>query len=145
MLLFANLDLSHSAQLTSGAPGTQPTAVTITDAGQLFAGLGTARSTGLGTPILIKDAPARLYGWQFFNTAAGAAYVKLYDQKKAPTLGSDVPQNVIAIPGTGKSEFSCNIGIEFGSGLAWAGSTSSADSSTVTGAAGQIIGELYYR
>lgn len=85
-----------------------------------------------------------LYGYYISNTNSSVRYVKFYNKASAPTVGTDVPVLVLAIPGSGAANVSFPAGINFTTGLAFATTTGAADSDTGAVAANEIIVNLVY-
>lgn len=85
-----------------------------------------------------------LYGYYISNTNSSVRYVKFYNKASAPTVGTDVPVLVLAIPGSGAANVSFPAGINFTTGLAFATTTGAADSDTAAVAANEVIVNLIY-
>lgn len=85
-----------------------------------------------------------LYGYYISNTNAAVRYVKFYNKASAPTVGTDTPVLVLAIPGSGAANVSFPAGINFTTGLAFATTTGAADSDTGAVAANEVIVNLVY-
>lgn len=85
-----------------------------------------------------------LYGYYISNTNSSFRYVKFYNKASAPTVGTDTPVLVLAIPGSGAANVSFPAGINFTTGLAFATTTGAADSDTGAVAANEIIVNLVY-
>lgn len=85
-----------------------------------------------------------LYGYYISNTNSSVRYVKFYNKASAPTVGTDTPVLVLAIPGTGAANVSFPAGINFTTGLAFATTTGAADSDTAAVAANEVIVNLVY-
>ncbi len=83
------------------------------------------------------------------NTNAAVRYLKLYNKASAPTVGTDTPVQVYAIPGAttggGVSVPIPNGGLEFTTGIALAITTGAADSDTGAVAANEIIVNLGHK
>jgi len=85
-----------------------------------------------------------LYGYYISNTNSSVRYVKFYNKASAPTVGTDTPVLVLAIPGSGAANVSFPAGINFTTGLAFATTTGAADSDTGAVAADEVIVNLIY-
>jgi len=85
-----------------------------------------------------------LYGYYISNTNAAVRYVKFYNKASAPTVGTDTPVLVLAIPASGAANVSFPAGINFTTGLAFATTTGAADSDTAAVAATEVIVNLVY-
>ena len=92
----------------------------------------------------VKGSAGQLYGWYIYNDGAQEVYFKLYNKASAPTVGTDVPVIVLAIPaGSGANAFS-DIGIPFGTGIASAITTGAADADATAVAANQVVANLFF-
>jgi len=82
----------------------------------------------------VKASAGTLFALCAFNTNAAVRYLKLYNKASAPTVGTDTPVMVFAIPGnTAGAGFVVPIpsqGIAFSTGIAFALTTGAADSDT---------------
>lgn len=96
----------------------------------------------------VKGSAGQIYAIQVYNINAAVRYLKLYDKATAPTVGTDVPVKVIAIPGstTGAgSNFNINVGSAFTNGIALAITTGIADTDIGAVAANEIIVNIDYK
>lgn len=85
-----------------------------------------------------------LLGYYISNTNTSVRYVKFYNKASAPTVGTDTPVLVLAIPGSGAANVSFPAGVNFTTGLAFATTTGAADSDTGAVALNEIIVNLVY-
>ena len=85
-----------------------------------------------------------LLGYYISNTNSSVRYVKFYNKASAPTVGTDTPVLVLAIPGSGAANVSFPAGVNFTTGLAFATTTGAADSDTAAVAANEVIVNLVY-
>lgn len=92
----------------------------------------------------VKASAGRVYGWQFSNTTASYKYVKLYNLAVAPTVGTSVPVETLAIPPNGAIQYVSAIGIFHATGIAIAVTGGPADTDATAVAANDVIGGLYY-
>lgn len=92
----------------------------------------------------VKASAGRVYGWQFSNTTASYKYVKLYNLAVAPTVGTSVPVETLAIPPNGAIQYDSAIGIHHATGIAIAVTGGAADTDATAVAANDVIGGLYY-
>lgn len=79
-----------------------------------------------------------------FNSAATVRYLKLYDKATAPTVGTDIPVLVYAVPATS----SINLDLEgqrFTNGIAYATTTGALDSDTGAVGANDLKISVNYR
>lgn len=94
---------------------------------------------------LVKNAAGRVYGWQLTNTHATAVrYVKIYNKASAPTVGTDVPTDVIAIPPGSNVDVLGTIGVSYATGIALAITGGPTDNDATAVAANDVIGSLFY-
>lgn len=96
----------------------------------------------------LKASAGQVYGYEFTNKSATLAYVKLFNKASAPTVGTDVPTRIIAVPAGGVRQFTTNIGIPFSTGIAYCivnGATGYLDADTTAVAAGDITGSIDYQ
>lgn len=85
-----------------------------------------------------------LLGYYISNTNSSVRYVKFYNKASAPTVGTDTPVLVLAIPGSGAANVSFPEGVNFSTGLAFATTTGAADSDTGAVALNEVIVNLVY-
>lgn len=86
----------------------------------------------------IKASGANLYGMSVMNASASTKYVRFFNKASAPTMGTDVPIMVVAVPATSSKEIEYVPAMRFGTGLAVAitGGAAATDSTAV--AAGDV-------
>lgn len=97
----------------------------------------------------LKASAGQIYMITATNTNAAVRYLKLYNKASSPTVGTDTPVLVFAIPG-GTAGAGTNIpvpagGLVFGTGIAFAITTGAADSDTGAVAANEIIINIGYK
>lgn len=86
-----------------------------------------------------------LLGYYISNSNTSSwRYVKFYNKASAPTVGTDTPVLVLAIPAGGGANVSFPAGVNFSTGLAFATTTGAADSDTGAVALNEIIVNLVY-
>ena len=93
----------------------------------------------------VKGSAGQLYGFTATNSNSSARYLKFYNKASAPTVGSDTPYFDVLIPGSGGAVLSIEVGIAFGTGIAYALTTGAADSDTGSVAANEIKLGLFYK
>lgn len=79
-----------------------------------------------------------------FNAGAAPAYVKLYNQRNVPVVGTDVPTMVFAVPVSGTYAVFFHEPVRFASGLQLAIVTGAADTDNTAVTAGQVKASLVY-
>lgn len=93
----------------------------------------------------VKASAGQIYSIMCTNTNAAVRYLKLYNKASAPTVGTDIPVQVYAIPGAttgGGFTLSFPVGMAFSSGIAFATTTGAADSDTGGVALNEVIVNL---
>lgn len=118
--------------------------------------IGTTKRTHKPTPYKLNSAASTnatsvsatadtlLYGYYISNTNSSVCYVKFYNKASAPTVGTDTPVLVLAIPGSGAANVSFPAGVNFTTGLAFATTTGAGDADTGAVAANEVIVNLVY-
>jgi hypothetical protein len=98
----------------------------------------TVNSAATTNAASIKATGANLYGLSVMNASATTKYVRLFNRTSAPTVGTDVPIMVVAVPATSSKEIEYVPAVRFGTGLAVAitGGAAATDSTAV--AAGDV-------
>lgn len=82
----------------------------------------TLNSAATTNATLVKTGGTTLKQLMVFNASAATKYVRLYDKATAPTVGTDAPVIVIAVPATSSKELILgdNSGIPFTLGMGYA-------------------------
>lgn len=120
------------------AVSSSPTNTVVGGATSSGVTLYTANSASGTNAANIKNAAANLYGISAMNTSASTKYVRFYSKATAPTVGTDVPIMVVAIPATSSKEIEYvpALRIATGLGVAITGGAAATDSTAV--AAGDV-------
>ena len=92
---------------------------------------------------LAVDEAKTLTGYYIFNKSAATLYVKLYNKATAPTVGTDTPVQVYAIPAGAAANKTCNIAFALGIGVG--ATTGVADNDTGAPAANDVVISLDYK
>jgi len=135
-----------------GTYATEPIPAAQVSATQPVSGTVTANQGTLVTPTasninsaastnaaFIKNAAGTVYNILVSNTNAATRFVKFYNKASAPTVGTDVPIITIAVPPNGTIHADMGtLGHRFGTGIAIAITTGSADSDTGAVAANEV-------
>lgn len=140
----------------NGVTGTGSQRVTIASDNTPFGvNLQAATSGGWTTGRLIsaattnatslKGSAGQLGGWYIFNANAATRYVKFYNKATAPTVGTDTPVWVIAVPAGGAANMEFTNGLAFSTGIAYATTTGIADSDNTAVAANDLVINLAYK
>ena len=69
---------------------------------------------------LVKASAGNVYGVCIMNTSAAIKYVRFFNKASAPTVGTDVPIVVIAIPAGQSIQTAWGLGFSFSTGIAYA-------------------------
>lgn len=92
---------------------------------------------------LVKAGGTTLKQLFITNSSAATKYFRLYDKATAPTVGTDAPVIVIAIPATSSKElvFGDNTGLPFKNGLSYAitGGAARLDATAVAAGDAQVF------
>lgn len=124
----------------SSAPMTnQAVSGTVTNS-PIAAGSFTLNSAATTNASSVKNAAGNLYSLIATNNGSAVAFAKIYNKGSAPTVGTDTPVLVAAIPANGVplNLLGGSTSIRFTTGIALALTNLIADSDTTAVAAGQI-------
>jgi hypothetical protein len=105
-------------------------------------------SAGSTNATSLKASAGQIYSIDCFNINAAVRYLKLYNKASAPTVGTDTPVHVYAIPGAttgGGFTKSIPVGMEFTTGIAFALTTGITDADTGAVAASEILVNIDYK
>jgi hypothetical protein len=146
-----------SSTIPTGVTTNQPVApwASLNGAGASFL---TAYSVGGCTPgklisaattnaTVINGSVSQLYTMMATNTNAAVRYLKVYDKATAPTVGTDVPKQTIALPPNGANppQIGTAVGLSFAAGIGFALTTGVADTDTAAVAANEIVVNYCYK
>jgi len=95
----------------------------------------------------VKVSAGQVYAVEAFSTRNSAIYLKLYDEGSSPTVGADVPDKVLLIPGNTRGAgvvINWDKGLEFTGGIYVATTTGAADNDTGAVAAEECVVNLSY-
>lgn len=92
----------------------------------------------------VKASAGQVYSIVATNTNAAVRYLKLYNKASAPTVGTDTPVQVYALPAGGGVSIALPVGMIFTTGIAFALTTGAADSDTGAVALSEILVNLTY-
>lgn len=93
---------------------------------------------------LVKNSPGQVGGYYFFNSAAYAVYLKLYNTATTPTAGAGTPFATFGIPAGAAGNVSFSGGIYFNTGLGFTITKLPADNDTTVIVANDLILNLFY-
>ena len=68
----------------------------------------------------LKASAGMVYSVMAMNASAAVKYVRIFNKASAPTMGTDVPVMVIAIPATSSKEITIPLGLKLSAGIAYA-------------------------
>lgn len=93
----------------------------------------------------IKATPGVLYGYQLYNGAASARFVKFYNATAATVVvGTTVPVLTIAMTATSTINLVIPHGLKFGTAICVAATTGVADNDTGAPGANEVVGNFFY-
>lgn len=101
-------------------------------------------STASTNATSVKTSPGRVLGWVLCNTSATIKFFRLYNKASAPTVGTDSPAVIIAIPALTTLIKTLEGGSGYNTGIAYAITGAVADLDTTVTAANDVIGAVYY-
>lgn len=133
-------------QISLGSAAVTVASTTIAAPLATIAGLTVAKINSAATTnaTSTKTSQARLLGWSLTNTSAATKYVRFYNKASAPTVGTDSPLFIVAIPPTENVSHSNTQPITFAAGLAYAVTGAGTDLDATAVAVGDVIGSFYY-
>lgn len=104
----------------------------------------------LATPQAIKTSAGLLHALWITNKATTVLFVKLWDLAAAPTVGTDVPDIVVGIPGNASDNILAILacggrGIYFANGIYIAAVTTVANAGTTAPAANDLVVNAFYK
>lgn len=89
---------------------------------------------------IAKQGPGFLMGFHGLNAAAAVRFIKFYDKKGLPVVGTDTPVLTIAIPASAAFAIDYANGYQFQNGITFAMTVNGADADTTALTAGDIVG-----
>ena len=95
--------------------------------------------------ILVLARPGSVFGYEIYNAAAAARFVKLYDVSVAPTVGTTTPAITIGIQATTRISVEFRGGIYFPTGIGIGTTTGILDSDTGAPAVNDVVINLFYK
>lgn len=102
----------------------------------------TAAATTNGASV--KASAGRVIGYMLYNTTASVKFFRFYNKASAPTVGTDSPYFVVAVPPNSTAATDLEGGIAFTTGIAIACTGAVADLDTTVTAANDVIGAVFY-
>ncbi len=142
----AAYSLNPSAYVSEPIPAVQVTAtqpiwgtVTANQGAWVLPTAINLNSSATTNASIVKASSGTLYNLSASNNGAAAAFLKLYNQTTAPTVGSSVPVLVIALPAGATTTHNLGaIGHRFTAGISMAITGAMPDADTTAIAAGQV-------
>lgn len=100
----------------------------------------------VNTGQVIQARPCELAGYELYNAASAARYVKVYDKATAPDA-TDTPILTVVVPASSRAAlyFSDHDGPRTKLGLGVRATTGLADSDNGAPLANEVIAHVYYR
>lgn len=134
--IIANIVLAAGTNLIGRAVADASAATGgIASTGRLLSAAGTS-----GDATNVKASAGRLYAIQGYNAATSVRYLKLYNSASAPTAGSGTPVKTLALPPSVGFAFDWPLGYSFSTGIGFTLVTGSADNSSTSVTAADILG-----
>lgn len=96
------------------------------------------------TGVIVKSSAGQVYGWEIYNNAAAARFVKLYNLSGTPTA-SGTPALTLGMAQTSVVTFSTPDGIAFDTGIGLRATTGVADNDTGTPTGNDVVVNLVYK
>jgi hypothetical protein len=93
-----------------------------------------------GEAANVKATAGRIFAIQGANVASAARYLKLYNSATAPTAGAGTPTKTLYLPPSSAFAFDWPLGLTFSSGIGYTLVTGSADNSSTSVTAADILG-----
>lgn len=116
-------------------------AASATTGGSSAAKVLSAASTNA---TLVKATAGRVYGYHLTNTTATVKYFRFFNKATAPTVGTDSPPMVIAIPPNDSVDIAHTIPLAFTLGIGYAITGANPDLDATAVAAGDVVGAIIY-
>lgn len=86
----------------------------------------------------LKATAGMIYGISAMNASAAIKYVRIYNKATAPTVGTDIPILVVAIPATSSKEIVFPMGLKLATGIGYAITGAAAATDATAVAAGDV-------
>ena len=112
--------------------------------GAVAASASRLSSTASTNATNIKATAGKLYGITAYNTNASARFLKLYDKRTAPTVGTDIPIVTFVLPATTLFSPILAAPIPFNLGISYAITGLVADTDTTAITAYDVNGTMLY-
>lgn len=101
-------------------------------------------SAATTNPTLLKASAGRLYGYQLANLTAAWKFVRFYNKASAPTVGTDAPLFVVAIPPNGMTDIFFTVPVTFSAGIGYSITGAVADLDATAVGANEVQGTAYW-
>ncbi len=118
-----------------------------TTAAWLVAGAGIANNLTTTTTVNsaastnganVKTTAGTVYNITAHNVTAATKYIRLYNKASTPTVGTDVPIVVVAVPASSSKEITSMVGVKFSLGIGHAITNGAAATDATAVAAGDV-------
>lgn len=105
-----------------------------------------AVAAGSNNAASIKGSAGQVYGWEIYNAAAAARYVKLYNKASTPAPATDngLLKVVIGIAAGQRAFYNSENGIAFGTGIGIAAVTGISDTDNTSTVANDLVFNVEY-
>ncbi len=88
---------------------------------------------------VLKATAGMVFYIGLHNTTAAAKYFRLYNKATAPTVGTDVPVQIITVPANSSKELTINYGLKFATGIGYAITNAATVLDATAVAAGDVL------
>lgn len=116
--------------------------------GRTSGGLSTSTgaSAASNNATSVKASAGQVFGWAVYNNTSSNKFFKLYNKASSPSPGTDnaLLLTRVMVPANSGSNFHSDIGIAFGTGIAFAIVTGASDTDNTSVAANDVLWNLYY-
>ena len=102
-------------------------------------------STASTNATNIKSSGGQVYGYEIWNAAAAARFVRLFNKATAPVPGTDAPFRTIGVPAGGRASFHTSNGLAMGNGIGIDATAAAADLDATATAAGDLIIDIDWK
>ena len=91
---------------------------------------------------VLRSTTSQLLGIDLYNSNAATRYLKLFNKRGLPILGTDIPTHTIVLLPTSNKPNPIDTPVDFGNGMSYAVTTGVADSDTNLGSVSDVVGSL---
>lgn len=98
----------------------------------------TVNSAATTNATNLKATAGMVYVISAMNTSAATKYIRIYNKASAPTVGTDIPIMVLAVPATSSKEFGFPMGLKMATGIGYAITNAAGATDATAVAAGDV-------